>query len=145
MVLNIMMTVAQWERETIVERTRAAMAFKRSRGERISGRLPYGSDLAADGRTLVANPAELEVLARIRARLTAGSGRARSPGAERPGRPDQAGRPWSHSTVQSLLCARLHSPPETPMPPKRRSAAPPPPSPSAGSPASSARSSPAGA
>src|SRR4051794_26295711 len=58
MVLNIMMTVAQWERETIVERTRGAMAFKKSRGERVSGRVPYGFHLADDGRNLIEAPEE---------------------------------------------------------------------------------------
>jgi site-specific DNA recombinase len=33
MVLNIIMTIAQWERETIVERTTDAMAHKRKQGE----------------------------------------------------------------------------------------------------------------
>ena len=35
MVLNIMMTVAQWEREAIGERTRDALKFKARRGERV--------------------------------------------------------------------------------------------------------------
>ena len=104
MILNIIMALAQCERETIVERTRGAMAFKRSRGERISGRLPYGSDLAADGRTLVANPAEHEVLARIRARRDAGLGPgpiARELNALAV--PTKGGGPWSPSTIRSLL------------------------------------------
>jgi hypothetical protein len=63
MILNLIMALAQCERETIVERTRGAMAFKRSRGERISGRLPFGQDLGPDGRTLVDNPVEPAVLA----------------------------------------------------------------------------------
>jgi site-specific DNA recombinase len=65
MVLNVMMTMAQWERETIVERTRGAMAFKRSRGERV-GAVPFGFDVAADGRQLEPNPTDPEYwLARI--------------------------------------------------------------------------------
>jgi site-specific DNA recombinase len=105
MVLNIMMTVAQWERETIVERTRGAMAFKRSRGERISGRLPFGSDLGPDGRTLIDNPAELAVLAWIRALHDAGLGPG--PIARELARlavPTKTGRgPWSPSTVRAIL------------------------------------------
>jgi site-specific DNA recombinase len=104
MVLNIMMTVAQWERETIVERTRGAMAFKRSRGERISGRLPYGQDLGPDGRTLIDNPAELEVLATIQAWRDAGLGPgpiARELNAL--AIPTKTGVPWSPSTVRALL------------------------------------------
>jgi site-specific DNA recombinase len=105
MILNIIMALAQCERETIVERTLGAMAFKRSRGERISGRLPYGQDLGPDGRPLVDNPAELEVLARIRALRDAG----RRPGPiarelNRLAVPTKTGRgPWSPSTIRALL------------------------------------------
>jgi DNA invertase Pin-like site-specific DNA recombinase len=52
MVLNIMMTVAQWEREAIGERTRDALKFKARRGERV-GQIPFGSRLDPDGMTLV--------------------------------------------------------------------------------------------
>ena len=48
LVLNVLTSVAQWERETIVERTTVALAPKRARGERI-GAIPYGYRLAADG------------------------------------------------------------------------------------------------
>ncbi len=42
MVLNIMMTVYQWEREVIAERTADALKYKRSRGEKTGGPVPYG-------------------------------------------------------------------------------------------------------
>ena len=48
MVLNILMAVAQWEREAIGERTRDALAFKRASGLR-SGPIPYGQRLDPDG------------------------------------------------------------------------------------------------
>jgi site-specific DNA recombinase len=104
MVLNVMMTMAQWERETIVERTVGAMDFKRSKGERISGRLPFGSDLAADGRTLVDNLAERRVLEMVRAWRREGRG-SRKIAAELNALavPTKGGGPWSHSTVQSIL------------------------------------------
>jgi site-specific DNA recombinase len=41
MVLNIIMTIAQWEREIIAERTREAMAQKIRKGER-AGKVRYG-------------------------------------------------------------------------------------------------------
>ena len=104
MVLNIMMTVAQWERETIVERTIGAMAFKRSRGERVSGRIPFGFDLADDGRTLTPNAVELSALAEIHRRRDEGwSLRRIAADLESRGVPTKSGRPWSHSTVQALL------------------------------------------
>lgn len=41
LVLNVLMAVAQWEREAIAERTRDAYTAKRARGERW-GAVPYG-------------------------------------------------------------------------------------------------------
>jgi len=41
--------LSQWERETIAERTSAALQSKKSRGERV-GRIPYGYRLKTDGR-----------------------------------------------------------------------------------------------
>src|ERR1700694_5029916 len=41
LVINIMTAVSQWEREAIGERTRDALAHKRSKGERL-GNMPYG-------------------------------------------------------------------------------------------------------
>jgi DNA invertase Pin-like site-specific DNA recombinase len=66
MVLNILMSVAQWEREAIGERTREALAHKRNRGERLGGALPYGKRLAPDGIHLEDDPTEQRVIATIR-------------------------------------------------------------------------------
>jgi site-specific DNA recombinase len=103
MVLNVMMTMAQWERETIIERTSLAMKFKRSRGERISGRLPFGSDLAADGRTLVDNPAERRALEMMRSWRAEGWGARRIAAELDALAVPTKGGPWSHSAVQSIL------------------------------------------
>ena len=43
---------AECERLIISARTRAALAAKRRRGKRVSGIVPFGYRLAADGRTL---------------------------------------------------------------------------------------------
>ena len=45
LVLNILASVSQWERETIAERTRDAMRHKQSQGEYIGGHAPYGFEL----------------------------------------------------------------------------------------------------
>ena len=66
LVLNVLGSVAQWERETIAERTREALAHKRAIGERTSLYAPYGYRLAADDKTLVADEAEQAMLAAIR-------------------------------------------------------------------------------
>jgi DNA invertase Pin-like site-specific DNA recombinase len=103
MVLNIMMTVAQWERETICERTQTALDHKRSRGERISGRLPYGQDLAADGKQLVPNRREQDVLAEIRSLRAQGlSLRKVCAALNDRGEPTKTGASWSPSTVRAL-------------------------------------------
>jgi site-specific DNA recombinase len=104
LVLNVLMSVAQWERETIVERTRDAMAHKRTRSERV-GQVPFGHDLADDGRALVPNERELEVLADVR-RWHAAGRPLRRIAAEltRLGVPTKNGRPaWSHITVAAIL------------------------------------------
>ncbi len=61
LILNVLMSVAQWEREAIAERTKAALAAKRRRGERI-GEIPFGWRLAADGVHEEEDPSEQEVI-----------------------------------------------------------------------------------
>jgi site-specific DNA recombinase len=71
LVLNVLGSVAQWEREVISERTTEALAHKKSQGQRTGG-IPYGSTLAADGKTLLPYPPEQAVLERVRFHRTAG-------------------------------------------------------------------------
>ena len=66
MVLNILMSVSQWEREAIGERTAAAMQHKIARGEYTGGRAPYGFKVSADGVTLEANDTEQEIIELVR-------------------------------------------------------------------------------
>jgi len=65
MVLNMIMTVAQWEREEIAYRTANALQGKIRRGERC-GRIRFGYTLAPDGRTLVPDHREQEAIAFMR-------------------------------------------------------------------------------
>jgi site-specific DNA recombinase len=102
LVLNVLMSVSQWERETIVERTRAAVDHKRSKGERI-GNVPYGFTLGPDGKQLVPELGEAMTvflieflryhgwpLRKIAAWLNARTF------------PTKSGRPWSASTIHTL-------------------------------------------
>lgn len=57
---------SQIEREMIRTRTRAAMAEKKTRGERVSRFLPFGYDLAPDGIHLQANEREQRIIAVVR-------------------------------------------------------------------------------
>src|ERR1043166_7218669 len=51
LVLRIMASVSEWEREAIGERTREALRHKRAQGERV-GNIHYGFRLGADGETV---------------------------------------------------------------------------------------------
>lgn len=62
LVLNVLASVSQWEREATGERTRTAMAQMKAEGKRV-GAVPYGFDLAEDGAMLVENEAEQAVVA----------------------------------------------------------------------------------
>lgn len=62
---------AQYERACIRARTKAALAAKKKRGERV-GQVPYGYRVAADGSTLEPEPVEQAIINRIRAELRDG-------------------------------------------------------------------------
>lgn len=68
LVLNVLLSVAQWERETTGERTREALRHKIRIGERC-GKVRFGFDLASDGKTLVPNgeQAAIALMADLRA------------------------------------------------------------------------------
>ena len=65
LVLNIMVSVSQWEREAIGERTCDAMRHKRANGERV-GTVRFGFRVADDGSRLEEDPAEQGILSRMR-------------------------------------------------------------------------------
>lgn len=65
MAATMMDAFARMERRLIAARTKAALAVKKAKGERISGRLPFGFQLAADLIHLEPCPAEQGTLARI--------------------------------------------------------------------------------
>jgi site-specific DNA recombinase len=71
MVLNLLTTVAQWEREAIGERTQVALAHKAARGERVGG-VPYGFAVGPDGVHLVEHEGEQAVIGAVRELRTAG-------------------------------------------------------------------------
>jgi site-specific DNA recombinase len=103
LVLNVMASVSQWEREAIGERTRDALRHKRAQGLR-AGNVPFGFSLAEDGQTLLACREEQEVLSAIRdlrrnhrsLRSIAGELNAR-------GLRTRSGAAWRHEYVANLL------------------------------------------
>lgn len=64
LILNILGSVSQWERETIGERTRDAMRHKQAQGEYIGGEAPYGFQVQ-DG-VLIEDDIEQEILRQAR-------------------------------------------------------------------------------
>lgn len=66
LVLNILMSVGQWEREAIAERTREALRHKVNKGERCS-ETKFGFDLACDGKTWLPNVDEQAAIALMQA------------------------------------------------------------------------------
>jgi site-specific DNA recombinase len=65
MVLNVLVSISQWEREVIGERTSAAMRHKQERGEYIGGGVPFGFQVDEAG-ALEANTAEQAILFDLR-------------------------------------------------------------------------------
>jgi DNA invertase Pin-like site-specific DNA recombinase len=70
-VLNILMSVAQWERKAIGERTRDALQHKKRRRE-TTGQVAFGWRLAEDGKSLVEDPVEQDAIAIVRELKAAG-------------------------------------------------------------------------
>jgi site-specific DNA recombinase len=105
LVLNVMMSVAQWEREAIGERTREAMRHKKANGQRV-GTVPFGFQLAADGRTLEPNATEQRTLDVLRECRAAGFTLRRIAGElNRQGYRTRRGSGWRHEYVARLLVA----------------------------------------
>jgi site-specific DNA recombinase len=103
LVLNIMVSVSEWEREAIGERTRDAMHLKQTKGERV-GNVPFGYRLAADGVHLEDEPIEQHSLTRLRALQAAGhSQRQIAELLNAEGLATRTGSPWRHQYVANLL------------------------------------------
>lgn len=105
LVLNVLMSVAQWEREAIGERTRVALQHKKAQGQRVGG-IPYGYQLADDGVQLVEHEGEQLVLSGTRKLRAAGlSLRAIAAELDKRGLRNRAGRTFGPSTIKRVLAA----------------------------------------
>jgi DNA invertase Pin-like site-specific DNA recombinase len=60
LVINVMGAVAQWEREVISERTKAALAYKKSKGQRV-GNIPFGFKMG-EGKNLIQDVGEQTII-----------------------------------------------------------------------------------
>ena len=103
LVLNVMGSVAQWEREVIAERTREALASKKAKGQRV-GTVPFGYQLAEDGSGLEPNKAEQRTLGAMkRLRAEGHSLRAIATKLNSKGHRTRRGSAWRHEYVANLL------------------------------------------
>jgi site-specific DNA recombinase len=105
LVLNIMVSVSQWEREAIGERTRDAMRHKKAKLEFV-GNAPYGFRQAPDKRHVEPEPGEQAILERIhRLRKTGKSLRKIADQLNRLKIRTRQGSRWRHEYVARLLKA----------------------------------------
>jgi len=108
LVLNILGSVAQWERDIISERTRDALAHKKSERQ-IYSPLPLGFEAGEDGR-MVENEKELSIVRQIRA--LRGRGLSYQKIADRlndAGVPTKNGKSWYKSTIGKVLSNPIHA------------------------------------
>jgi DNA invertase Pin-like site-specific DNA recombinase len=110
LVLNVLLSVAQWERETTGERTREALRHKISNGERC-GKLRFGYDLAADGKTLVPNSVEQQAI-NLMHQLRGCGHTLREIAAELTNRniaTKEGGTAWTHTAISRILQRVAHA------------------------------------
>ena len=106
LVLNVLASVSQWERETIGERTSEALKHKASIGEYTGGIVPYGYVLSRDGVRLTPNPDEQKVIKRaIRLRKRGYSLRAIAEALVKDGYLNRSGRIFNPTAIKKMLAA----------------------------------------
>jgi DNA invertase Pin-like site-specific DNA recombinase len=103
MFLTMAAGFAELERNLIRERTASALQHKRSKGEYV-GEVPFGCDLAADGKTLTPNSTEQEAINLMRELRSKGlSYRSIAAELDKTGIRPKKGNRWIHTSVRSAL------------------------------------------
>lgn len=107
LLVNILGSVAQWEREANAERTRSAIHHMRAHLQAYSP-TPYG--FRRTGDRLIASPAEQHVVALMRQLRAAGASlRAIARELSRRGITSRGGRPWHPDVIAKILRNPLHA------------------------------------
>lgn len=103
LVINIMGSVAQWEREEAASRTSAALGAKSARGGYVGGAPPFGWRVDAEG-ALEADPVEQQIVEAAR-EIREGGASLRATAAEltRRGWRSRTGRPFAATQVRRML------------------------------------------
>ncbi len=107
LMLNLLTSVAQWEREAIAERTAFALAHKRRSGQ-VYGPVPFGYRRRGD--KLVANAQQRTVLRRIRAMRAKGKSLRSIIGwlNERGVKTPRGSKKWYVNTLYQVLKSKAH-------------------------------------
>jgi site-specific DNA recombinase len=106
MVMNIMASVSQWEREAIAERTATALQFKRQH-RRVFNHTPYG--FTRDGDALVICADEQNVIERVKAQRAGGWTLQKIADVlNEDGVPTKRGSQWAPQTVSNVLTSSMH-------------------------------------
>jgi site-specific DNA recombinase len=112
LVLNVLGSVSQWEREAIGERTSAALQHKSAAGEFVGGTPPFGYRVDRAGK-LAPEPAEQATTARARALRDAGlSLRLVGRQLDAEGLRSRTGRPFLPAQLQRMLATVRRDRPE---------------------------------
>ena len=102
LVLNVLVSVAQWERETIVERTKDALRAKRERGEKTGGDVQFGYDVL-NGK-LISNEKEQKIIKYIKRLRKDGYGYKRIANMlNNKGLKTKKGKSFSHMQVKRII------------------------------------------
>jgi site-specific DNA recombinase len=106
MVFRMLAVLAEFERDTVAERTRFALAEKRRRGEKLGGAAPFGyrAERAGDRLALVPDDDEQATLAQMRELHQAGrSLREIGSALDASGRRARGGGRWHAKVLASIL------------------------------------------
>ncbi len=106
LVLNVLMSVSQWEREAISERTKTALQHKKARGQLV-GSVPYGYCLDADGATLNEDAEEQEIIHAVEKFHAAGLSLGKiAAQLGTHGYTSRGGGKWHPQTIKNILAAQ---------------------------------------
>ena len=104
MIFRMMAVMAEFERDQVSERTTMAMAHKRSQGQRISRRVPYGMQLSTDNIHLEENSAEQATIALARKYTARGvSARQIALKLAAKGHHSRSGTTFAHSAILAMV------------------------------------------
>jgi site-specific DNA recombinase len=102
--LKVMGAMNELEREQIVERTKAALDHKRTKGEKLGGYVPYGYDVLPNTGLLKVNQYEQGIITRIKEYHNRGvSSNSIAKTLNDEGVTTKQGNEWSHKSVHRVL------------------------------------------